>query len=333
MASTQPRATITAVERFLPDRIVTNKDLEQSVETSDEWIRSRTGIAERRILDDHPTSYMATEVAKGLLRRRGCSADEVDLILVATITPDMVLPATACLVQDRIGASKAWAFDLLAACSGFVYALVTGAQFIASGAHKRVMVIGADKMSAITDPQDRSTCILFGDGAGGVLLEAAEDDSGLIDFELHADGSGCDDLHVRGGGSLHPATHESVDERLHFIRQEGRTVFKFAVQRMAEVSLNLLQRNTLTPQDLNLFVPHQANRRIIDATADRMGLTADQVMINIERVANTTAGTVPIALSEALDEGRLSPGHLVQLTAVGGGLTWGSALLRWGNAA
>lgn len=303
------------------------------MDTSDEWIRERTGIAERRILDGQPTSYMATKVAQGLLRRRGCDADDIDLILVATITPDMVLPATACLVQDQIGASKAWAFDLLAACSGFVYALVTGAQFISSGAHKRIMVIGADKMSAITDPHDRSTCILFGDGAGGVLLEAAEDGSGLIDFELHADGSGRDDLHVRGGGSAHPATHESVDEGLHFIRQEGQRVFKFAVQRMAEVSLSLLKRNELTAQDLDLFVPHQANRRIIDATAKRMGLASEQVMINIERVANTTAGTVPIALSEALDEGRLKPGNLVQLTAVGGGLTWGSALLRWGNAA
>lgn len=332
MASTQRRATVTAVERFLPDRILSNQDLEKIVDTSDEWIRDRTGIAERRILDDQPTSFMATEVAKGLLRRRGCSADEIDLILVATITPDMVLPATACLVQDRIGASNAWAFDLMAACSGFVYALVTGAQFIATGAHKRVMVIGADRMSSIVDPHDRSTCILFGDGAGGVLLEAAEDDSGLIDFELHADGSGCDDLCVKAGGSLMPATHETIDEGLHFIRQEGRTVFKFAVSKMAQVSLSLLERNGMSPKDLDLFVPHQANRRIIDATAERMGLPADKVMTNIEHMANTTAGTVPIALSEALDEGRLQPGHLVQLTAVGGGLTWGSALLRWGVA-
>ncbi|MBT6144554.1 MAG: ketoacyl-ACP synthase III [Gemmatimonadetes bacterium] len=332
MASPERRATVTAVERFLPDRVLSNQDLEKIVDTSDEWIRDRTGISERRILDDQPTSYMATEVAKGLLRRRGCSADDIDLIIVATITPDMVLPATACLVQDRIGATNAWAFDLAAACSGFVYALVTGAQFIASGAHKRIMVIGADRMSAIVDPTDRSTCILFGDGAGGVLLEAAEDDSGLIDFELHADGSGCDDLCVKAGGSLMPATHETVDAGQHFIRQEGRAVFKFAVSKMAQVSLSLLKRNGLSPQDLDLFVPHQANKRIIDATSDRMGISADKVMINIERVANTTAATVPIALSEALDEGRLQPGHLVQVTAVGGGLTWGSALLRWGQA-
>jgi 3-oxoacyl-[acyl-carrier-protein] synthase III len=332
VASPERRATVTAVERFLPDRVLSNQDLEKIVDTSDEWIRDRTGISERRILDDQPTSYMATEVAKGLLRRRGCSADDIDLIIVATITPDMVLPATACLVQDRIGATNAWAFDLAAACSGFVYALVTGAQFIASGAHKRIMVIGADRMSAIVDPTDRSTCILFGDGAGGVLLEAAEDDSGLIDFELHADGSGCDDLCVKAGGSLMPATHETVDAGQHFIRQEGRAVFKFAVSKMAQVSLSLLKRNGLSPQDLDLFVPHQANKRIIDATSDRMGISADKVMINIERVANTTAATVPIALSEALDEGRLQPGHLVQVTAVGGGLTWGSALLRWGQA-
>jgi len=332
VASPERRATVTAVERFLPDRVLSNQDLEKIVDTSDEWIRDRTGISERRILDDQPTSYMATEVAKGLLRRRGCSADDIDLIIVATITPDMVLPATACLVQDRIGATNAWAFDLAAACSGFVYALVTGAQFIASGAHKRIMVIGADRMSAIVDPTDRSTCILFGDGAGGVLLEAAEDDSGLIDFELHADGSGCDDLCVKAGGSLMPATHETVDAGQHFIRQEGRAVFKFAVSKMAQVSLSLLKRNGLSPQDLDLFVPHQANKRIIDATSDRMGISADKVMINIERVANTTAATVPIALSEALDEGRLQPGHLVQVTAVCGGLTWGSALLRWGQA-
>ena len=333
MASSSLRATITACERFLPDRILTNEDIERTVDTSDEWIRERTGIAERRILDDQPTSFMATEVAKGLVRRRGISGDDIDLILVATITPDMVCPSTACLVQDRIGASKAWAFDLLAACSGFVYALVTGAQFITSGTHKRVIVIGADRMSAITDPTDRSTCILFGDGAGGVLLEASEDDSGLIDFELHADGSGCDDLNVPGGGSLWPATKQTVEQRLHFIRQEGRTVFKFAVQRMAEVSLSLLQRNELTPQDLDLFVPHQANQRIIDATANKMKIPADRVMSTIKHMANTTAGTVPIALSEAFDEGRLQPGNLVQLTAVGGGLTWGSALLRWGTAA
>lgn len=326
----QRRAVITATERYLPERVVSNDDLTQVVETSDEWIRERTGIAERRILDGQPTSYMATEVARRLLAARQVEADSVDLIIVATVTPDMAFPATACLVQDRIGAKGAWAYDLSAACSGFVYALVAGAQFIETGAHDRVMVIGADKMSAILDMEDRNTCVLFGDGAGGVLLEGSEDtEAGLLDFELHADGSIVDELNVRAGGSLRPATHETVDERLHYVRQDGRIVFKLAVQRMSSVSLSLLERNGLSGADLKLFVPHQANMRIISATADRMGLSMDQVMVNIEKYANTTAGTVPIALSEACDTGRLEPGDLVQVSAVGGGLTWGSALLRW----
>jgi 3-oxoacyl-[acyl-carrier-protein] synthase-3 len=309
---------------------MTNADVEKLVDTSDEWIQDRTGIRERRILDDHPMSFMATAVAHQLLAKRQLPAADIDLIIVATITPDMVFPATACLVQERIGATRAWAFDMSAACSGFVYAVVTGAQFIASGAHRRVIVIGGDKMSAITDFQDRSTCVLFGDGAGGVLLERGENsDGGLIDFELHADGAGCDELHMRGGGSLHPASHDTVDQRLHYIRQEGRTVFKFAVTKMAEVSLSLLKKNNLSGQDIKLFIPHQANLRIIKATAERMGLPDDKVMINIDRYANTTAGTVPIALSEAVDQGRLESGDLVLMAAVGGGLTWGSALWRW----
>lgn len=323
-------AVISATEHYLPDKVMDNHELERLVETSDEWIRDRTGIVERRILEDKPTSFMATQVARQLLKTRGVDAEEVDLIIVATITPDMIFPATACLVQERIGATGAWAFDMSAACSGFVFALVVGAQFIESGSHRRVMVIGGDKMSAITDFEDRSTCVLFGDGAGGVLLERDEDTQiGLVDFELHADGAGCDELHMKGGGSLHPASHETVDQRLHYIRQEGRTVFKFAVTKMAEVSLNLLKRNDLSGDDLKLFVPHQANMRIISATAQRMGLPADKVMINIDRYANTTAGTVPIALSEAHKLGRLDKGDLVQFTAVGGGLTWGSALFRW----
>ena len=323
-------AVITATSRFLPEKVMTNADLERLVDTSDEWIQDRTGIRERRILEEHPMSFMATAVARQLLAKRQLPAEDIDLIIVATITPDMIFPATACLVQERIGATRAWAFDMSAACTGFVYAVVTGAQFINSGAHRRVMVIAGDKMSAITDFQDRSTCILFGDGAGGVLLERGENgDAGLIDFELHADGAGCDDLHMRGGGSLHPASHETVDQRLHYIRQEGRTVFKFAVTRMAEVSLSLLKKNNLSGQDIKLFIPHQANLRIIKATAERMGLPDDKVMVNIQRYANTTAGTVPIALSEAVDQGRLEPGDLVLMAAVGGGLTWGSALWRW----
>lgn len=326
----QRSAIITAAERYLPDRVVSNCDLEEIVDTSDEWIRERTGIAERRILDGQPTSFMATEVARRLLAARQIDPADIDLIIVATVTPDMAFPATACLVQDGIGASRAWAYDLSAACSGFVYALVAGAQFIETGAHDRVVVIGADKMSAILDMQDRNTCVLFGDGAGGVLLEGSDDaDVGLVDFEFHADGSKVEELNVRAGGSLLPASHETVDQRLHYVRQEGRAVFKLAVQRMSEASLSLLKRNGLSGADLKLFVPHQANMRIITATADRMGLSMDQVMVNIEKYANTTAGTVPIALSEAVELGRLERGDLLQLSAVGGGLTWGSALLRW----
>lgn len=325
------RAAITATASFLPDKVVTNADMERRVATSDEWIRTRTGIAERRFLPaDEPTSTMANAVAHELLTRRGIAAD-LDLIIVATITPDMIFPATACLVQHAIGASRAWAYDLSAACSGFVFAVVTGAQFIESGVHRRVMVIGADKMSTILDFQDRSTCVLFGDGAGGVLLERGEDGAGMIDFELYADGSDVECLHIKGGGSLYPPSHETVDGGLHYIRQEGRTVFRFAVEKMAEVSASLLERNGLTGDDLRLFVPHQANKRIIDAAAERMGLPPEKVMINIDRYANTTAATIPIALAEAADQGRLERGDLVLISGVGGGLTWGSALFRWGD--
>ena len=324
------RAIITAVEKYLPERILSNSDLEKIVDTSDEWIRDRTGISERRILDGQPTSAMATEVAKRLLERRQIGAEEIDLIIVATITPDMFFPSTACVVQNDIGATGAWAYDLSAACTGFVYAIVCAAQFIETGAHSKVMVIGADKMSSIVDPLDRSTCILFGDGAGGVLLEPSENsDTGLFDFELHADGSGADDLYIKGGGSAHPPTHETVNDGLHHMRQDGRMVFKFAVQKMAEVSLSLLEKNGLSVDDVNLYVPHQANLRIITATADRMGLPMDKVVVNIDKYANTTAATIPIALCDAQEQGRLDPADLVQLAAVGGGLTWGSALLRW----
>ncbi len=323
-------AIISAVEHSLPEKVLTNSDLEKIIDTSDAWIRERTGIVERRILQGQPTSAMAVEVARKILERRQLDPGEIDLIIVATITPDMVFPSTACLVQDKIGATRAWAYDLSAACSGFVYALAAGAQCIESGAHRKVLVIGADKMSAITDFEDRSTCILFGDGGGGVLLERSEDHGlGLLDFELRADGSGVECLHMKGGGSLHPASHESVDQRLHYIRQEGRTVFKFAVLKMAESSMELLERNGLTSADLSLFIPHQANLRIINATAERMNLPPEKVAINIDRYGNTTAGTIPIALSEAHEEGRLDVGDLLLMTAVGGGLTWGSALFRW----
>jgi len=317
----------------LPERVVTNADLEKLVDTSDEWIRTRTGISERRFLaEDEPTSKMAIAVAEGLLQRRSLTGDDIDLIIVATITPDMIFPATACLVQNAIGASRAWAYDLSAACSGFVFAVATGAQFIESGAHRRVMVIGADKMSTVLDFEDRATCVLFGDGAGGVILERSEDgESGLIDFELYSDGSNVECLNIKGGGSQHPPSHETVDRGLHYIRQEGSVVFKFAVVKMAEVSVSLIERNGFTGADLKLFVPHQANRRIIDAAAQRMGLAPEKVMINIDRCANTTAATIPIALSEAVNEGRLQAGDLLLMTGVGGGLTWGSVLFRWGN--
>ncbi len=327
------KAAITATEHFLPERVVTNADLEKFVDTSDEWIRTRTGISERRFLaEDEPTSTMAIAVAKGLLGHRGLTGEDIDLIIVATITPDMIFPATACLVQDAIGASRAWAYDLSAACSGFVFAIATGAQFIESGAHRRVMVIGADKMSTVLDFEDRTTCVLFGDGAGGVILERGEDgEAGLIDFELYSDGSNVECLNIKGGGSLYPPSHETVDGGLHYIRQEGATVFKFAVVKMAEVSASLIERNGLSGADLKLFVPHQANRRIIDAAADRMGVAPEKVMINIDRCANTTAATIPIALSQADDAGRLQAGDLMLMTGVGGGLTWGSALFRWGS--
>ncbi|MBN62690.1 MAG: 3-oxoacyl-ACP synthase [Gemmatimonadetes bacterium] len=335
MAETEKkfRAAITATARFLPDKVVTNADIEKLVDTSDEWIRTRTGIVERRFLEeDEPTSKMAIAVGADLLRKRGLSGDDIDLIIVATITPDMVFPATACLVQHGIGANRAWAYDLSAACSGFVYAITAGAQFIETGAHRRVMVIGADKMSMLLDFTDRTTCVLFGDGAGGVILERSEDGAaGLLDFELYADGSSVDCLYVKAGGSRAPATHQTVDAREHYVRQEGATVFKFAVSKMAEVSVSLIERNGLTGTDLKLFVPHQANKRIIDAAAERMDLPKDRVVLNIDRCANTTAATIPIALSEADDDGRLQSGDLLLMTGVGGGLTWGSALFRWGH--
>ena len=326
-------ATITAVERYLPSRVVSNFDLENVIDTTDAWIHERTGISERHFLDDEPTSFMAIEVADRLLRKRQISGDEIDLIIVATITPDMAFPATACIVQDRIGARRAWGYDLSAACSGFVYAIVAGAQFIESGAHKKVMVIGADKMSSIINVEDRTTYVLFGDGAGGVLLERSEsEEEGLIDFELHSDGSGEDKLCLPAGGSKAPATHSSIDQRQHYVHQEGRAVFKVAVTRMAEVSLSVLKTNGFTIDDVDLFVPHQANGRIISATAERMNLPMDKAFVNVNRYANTTNATIPIALSEASEMGRMKSGDLVQLSAFGGGYTWGSALFRWGSA-
>jgi 3-oxoacyl-[acyl-carrier-protein] synthase III len=308
---------------------MTNADLEQFIDTSDEWIFTRTGVRERRVLEDKTkaTAFMASIAAREALDRRGMDPAEVGLIIVATVTPDMVFPPTACLVQAELGATSAWGFDLEAACSGFLYALNVGAQFVASGAHDAVLVIGADTMSRITDYEDRTTCILFGDAAAAVLLEPDEGDRGLIDYVAHVDGSGADLLYMKGGGSLNPSTHETVDKRWHYVRQEGRQVFKFAVTGMADAAVSIMERNNLTADDVRFLVPHQANLRIIDATAKRMGIGRDKVMVNIERYGNTTAATIPLCLYEW--EHALRPGDNLVLAAFGGGFTWGATLLRW----
>lgn len=321
-------AAITSVGHYLPEERLTNGDLEELVETNDEWIRTRTGIRERRILREEgkATAYMATEAAREALDKRGLAADEVDLIVVATVTPDMLFPATACLVQDNLGASNAWGFDLSAACSGFLYALTTGAQFIESGQLDRVLVIGADKMSSITNYTDRTTCILFGDAAGAVVLEADEE-AGLVDTVHHVDGAHGDLLCMEGGGSLNPPTHETVDNHMHYIHQDGRQVFKFAVTRMADVCVDVMERNDLDSEDVQYLVPHQANQRIIDATAKRMGLPSEKVMLNIDRYGNTTAATIPLCLFDWEDD--LNRGDNLVLTAFGGGFTWGASYLKW----
>jgi 3-oxoacyl-[acyl-carrier-protein] synthase-3 len=330
MSTTPPsrRAAITAVGHYLPEERLTNGDLEEMVETNDEWIRTRTGIRERRILGDDgkATAFMATEAAQEALDKRGLAPEEVDTIVVATVTPDMLFPATACLVQDNLGAENAWGFDLSAACSGFLYALTTGAKFVESGQSDTVLVIGADKMSSIVDYTDRTTCILFGDGAGAVVLEA-DDEAGLVDSVHHTDGEHGDLLCMKGGGSLNPPTHKTVDAGMHFLNQEGRQVFKFAVTRMADVCMEVMERNDLTTDDVQYLVPHQANQRIIDATAKRMGLDEDKVMVNIDRYGNTTAATIPLCLYDWEDE--LSAGDGLILTAFGGGFTWGASYLTW----
>jgi len=324
------RAAITSVGRYLPERVMTNADLEKIVNTNDEWIRTRTGIEERRVVEPGtPTSELCLRAARQCLELRGVSPEEIDLIIVATITPDMVFPATACILQDKLKARRAWGFDISAACSGFVYALTMGAQFVQTGAHRKVLILGADVMSAILDYQDRTTCVLFGDGAGAVLLEPSADDNGIIDFAHEVDGSGACYLHMPAGGSLRPASHETVDRREHFIRQEGAHVFKYAVRKFVEASLKVLERNGMTPGQLDLFVAHQANLRIIDATRDRLSLPDSKVVKNIQRTGNTTAATIPLALATALDEKRLKKGDLTLLTSVGAGFTVGTVLLRW----
>jgi 3-oxoacyl-[acyl-carrier-protein] synthase-3 len=326
----QKRAAITALGTYLPERVVTNADLAKIVDTSDEWIRTRTGIETRHYVEPGtPTSVIAAKAASLALRRRGIGADELDLIIVATVTPDMLFPATGCLVQELIGAKRAWAFDVSAACSGFPYALTVGSQFVETGRHKKVMVIGADVMTSIMDYKDRSTCVLFGDGAGAVILEPREDGSGILDFAHEVDGSGACYLNMPAGGSLRPASHETVEQGLHHLKQQGQHVFKYAVRKFADASSLLLERNGLTGDDLDLFVAHQANIRIIEAAQQRMRLPEAKVIKNIRQYGNTTAATIPLALKTALDEKRLAPGHLVLLAAVGAGFTVGTVLLRW----
>jgi 3-oxoacyl-[acyl-carrier-protein] synthase III len=325
------RAKITALGTYVPPKLLTNQDLERLVETSHEWVMERTGIRERHIAEKGvATSDLAVEAAKIALAQRGISTADIGAIIVATVTPDMFFPSTACLVQHKLGAKGTWGFDLSAACSAFVYALQSGAQFINSGAHNNVLVIGADVMSSIIDYTDRATCVIFGDGAGAVLLEAAEDDSvGLIDFLHEVDGSGGCSLYMPGGGSLNPSTHETVDKKMHFVHQDGQAVFKYAVKKMAEVCERLLKRNNLTGRDIDAFIPHQANRRIITATGDRLGLRPESVIINIDRYGNTTAATIPLAMQTAVEEGKLKKGSLVMLASVGAGFTVGATLLRW----
>ncbi|NTV45388.1 MAG: ketoacyl-ACP synthase III [Chlorobiales bacterium] len=326
------KAAITATAKYLPSDVLTNFDLEKIIETNDEWIRTRTGISERRILKDpsKATAYMCAEVSKQILEKRGISAEEIDLIIVATITPDMVFPATACLVQDIIGAKKAWGYDISAACSGFLYALATGAQFIESGMHKKVLVLAGDKMSAITDLTDRNTAVIFGDGAGGVLLEPAKEGYGVLDARLYSDGTnGKEHLYMLAGGSLRPASHETVDNKMHFIRQDGKVVFKSAVTEMANAAEEMMTRNNLSADDIAYLVPHQANLRIITATAERMNLSMDKVGINIQKYGNTTAGTIPICLAELDEAQKLKSGDNLILVSFGAGYTWGGVYVKW----
>jgi 3-oxoacyl-[acyl-carrier-protein] synthase-3 len=324
------RAKISALGTYVPPRLLTNADLEKMVETSDQWIVERTGIRQRHIVDKGvATSHLALEAAKKALAERGMTAQDVEAIFLATVTPDMMFPSTACLVQDRLGAKGAWGYDISAACSGFLYALQTGVKFVESGAHKRVLVIGADVMSSIIDYTDRATSVIFGDGAGAVVIEPADDGNYVIDFLYEIDGSGGCALNLPAGGSLNPASQETVDRKMHYVHQDGGAVFKYAVRKMAEVSENLLARNGLKASDLALLVPHQANRRIIAATAERLGLKDEQVIINIDEFGNTTAGTLPLALNSARQQGRLKKGDLVLLAAVGAGFTTGATLLRW----
>jgi len=325
------RVKISALGTYVPPRVLSNADLEKMVETSNDWIMERTGIRERHLVDKGvATSDLAVEAAKKALAQRGIPATDLEAILVATVTPDMFFPSTACLVQHKLGANGAWGFDLSAACSAFLYALQTGAQFVATGMHKRVMVIGSDVMSSIIDYTDRATCVIFGDGAGAVILEPSEEDGlGLIDYVHEVDGSGAQALYMPGGGSLNPSSRETVEKKMHYVHQDGQAVFKFAVRKQTELCEKLLKRNHLKGSDIDAFIPHQANRRIITATADRLGLRPESLVINIDRYGNTTAGTIPLAMGTAIEEGKLKKGSLVMLASVGAGFTVGATLLRW----
>ena len=325
------KALITQTAKYLPEKVLTNFDLEKMIDTSDEWIQSRTGIKERRLVKKgEATSDMAANIANQLLKKSGKPPEDIDVIIIATCTPDMLVVATAALVQNKIGAKNAWGFDLSGACTGFIYALETGSKLVESNQYKNVMVIGVDTMSSIINYTDRDTCVIFGDGGGGVLLEPTNEKIGVLDSLLYLDGSGSNYLNVPAGGSLNPASEETVSKNQHFVFQDGKKVFKFAVKKMADVSSEILKKNGYTGEDLKLFIPHQANKRIIDASRERCNLSEEQVMINIQNYGNTTAGTIPIALDEAVDEKRIEKGDLVLLAAFGGGFTWGSMLIRWG---
>jgi len=324
-------AVVTGVGMYVPEKILDNKYFETIVDTNDEWIRTRTGIKERRIIENGATSDLGTGAVNDLLKSTNTNPEDIDLIIVATVTPDMLFPATACLIQDNVGAKNAWGFDLSAACSGFLFALETGSNFIKSGQYKKVVVVGADKMSSILDYTDRNTCILFGDAASAALLEPSDDPSfGVKDSILHIDGSGRNDLCMKAGGSLNPASHETVNNKEHFVYQDGKAVFKVAVKGMADISVELMEKSGLKSEDIAFLVPHQANLRIIDATAKRMGITPDKVTINIEKYGNTTAATIPLCLTEYFRDGKIKKGDNLILAAFGGGYTWGALHLVWG---
>ena len=331
-ARTIQRARISSLATYVPPRLLTNADLERLVETTDEWILQRTGIRERHIVDSGvATSDLAAEAAREAIRRAGLTPADIDFIVVGTTTPDMMFPSTTCLVQTKIGAPHAWGFDLGAACSGFTYALTTAAQMVSAGGSKHALVIGADVMSSIIDYTDRTTCVLFGDGAGAVVVEASDDDGiGIIDFENYVDGRGGDALCMPAGGSLRPASRETVDQRLHYVKQDGATVFKFAVRNTEEAASRILERNGVKPCEIDLFVSHQANRRIIMSATEKLGIPPEKVVINIERFGNTTAGTIPLALNDAVEQKRLKKGDLLLLASVGAGFTVGTVLMRWG---